>query len=212
MAKKIIFFCLIIIVSLLAYYLSWINYILILVAGLSLVYLLLVGLISIFRKIKSNSFKIPVFLIFLCLIGVVASLFRPYDRATIESDEVSKELRYAYKTDQDDRKELKSFIGYFSELNERDNLRLLQVREYYSENKITRPIDKFHAAFIFHHSDNSEDYKIAAELASEAASSEKLKDHYTAQWLQKASYDRYMVSIGKPEKYNTQNKFSVDFN
>ena len=212
MTKKLIFLSLIIIISLLSYFVNWFNYVLILIAVLALVYILLIGLISIFKKVRSNHFKTPALLICICITGVIISLFRPYDPAVIESENISTELQYAYNTDQDDRKELKSFVGYFSELNKRDSLRLMQVRKYHLKNKITKPIDKFHAAFIFHHSDNSEDYKIASELASEAANSEKLKDNYTVQWLQKASYDRYMLSIGEPEKYNTQNNFSIDFN
>ncbi|MDR5589925.1 hypothetical protein [Christiangramia sp. SM2212] len=130
----------------------------------------------------------------------------------METDNVSRNLEYAYNTDQNDRKEIKSFIDYFSKLEERDSIRLRQIKNYYHQGKISNPKDKFHAAFIFHHSDNSKDYKIASELAEEAANSDKLKNEYTVQWLKKASYDRYMVSIGKPEKYGTQNNFSIDFN
>ena len=132
--------------------------------------------------------------------------------AIIKSDDVSKNLEYAYQTDQNDRKRLKSFIGFFSKLKERDSIRLKQTKEIYNQEMLSKPIDKFHAAFVYHHSDNSKDYKIASELAEEAANSKKLKDVYTVQWLRKASYDRYMISIGKPEKYNTQNNFSIDLN
>ena len=48
-------------------------------------------------------------------------------------------------------------------------------------------------------------------MATEAAKHEELKENYVVQWLEKAAYDRYMKSIGKPEKYNTQDKFSIDF-
>lgn len=149
-------------------------------------------------------------IILLCLFGTLVSLFRPYEEPIIHSEDTGQDLEYAYKTDQNDRKELRSYIDLFSKLNERDEKRLQQVKRLYSEGEISEPREKFHAAFIFHHSDNSKDYKLASLLASQAANAEELKDEYQVQWLQKAAYDRYMLSIGKPEKYNTQNKFSIE--
>lgn len=211
MKKTILVFSLII-TAILSYQITWINYLLILIIFLSVAFLITVGLISVFKKLGNRIFKIPVLIICICIVGLISSLFKPYETAVIKSNDVSKNLEYAYKTDQSDRKELKSFIGYFSKLKERDSIRLKQIRENYNQDKLSKPIDKFHAAFVFHHSDNSKDYKIASELAEEAANSQKLKNNYTVQWLKKASFDRYMVSIGKPEKYNTQNNLSIDLN
>ena len=212
MKKIILISSLIIITAILSYQINWLNYLLILIAFLNIVFLILVGLISIFKKLRNRFFKVPVLIICICIAGVLASLFQPYENAIIKSDNLSKNLEYAYQTDQKDRRELKSFIGFLSRLEERDSIRLKQVRKSYNQEKLIKPIDKFHAAFVFHHSDNSKDYKIASELAEDAASSEKLKNNYTVEWLKKASYDRYMVSIGKPEKYNTQNNLSIDLN
>lgn len=212
MKKTILIFSLIIITAILSYQIYWMNYLFILIALLSIVFLIIVGLISIFKKLRNGIFKVPVLIICICIAAIFASLFQPYENAIIQSDNPSENLAYAYKTDQKDRRELKSYIGYFSKLDERDSIRLKQIRKIYNQNKLSKPIDKFHAAFVFHHSDNSIDYKIASKLAKEAANSEKLKNNYTVQWLQKASYDRYMVSIGKPEKYNTQNNLSIDLN
>lgn len=212
MKKTITVFSLIILTSLLSFNIDWFNYILLLIIALAVIFLVIIGLISIFKKQKGTIFKVPLWIILICIAGIITSLFSPYDPATINTDDLSENLEYAYKTDQRDRKELKSFVGFFSKLKERDSIRLKLVKRNYSQLKTSKPIDKFHAAFIFHHSDNSNDYKVASQLAAQAASSEKLKDNYVVQWLKKASYDRYMLSIGKPEKYNTQNKFSVDLN
>lgn len=212
MKKTILIVSLIVITALLSYQVDWLNYLLIVITILSITFLIVAGIVSIFKKLRNRIFKVPIIIICTCILGIIAALFRPYDNAIIQSDNLSKNLEYAYKTDQDDRKELKSFIGYFSKLKQRDSIRLKQVRSIYNQNKIIEPIDKFHAAFVFHHSDNTRDYKIASKLAEDAASSEKLENNYTVQWLRKASYDRYMISIGKPEKYNTQNSFNVDLN
>tara|TARA_B100000949_G_C14105591_1_gene376068 strand:- start:123 stop:761 length:639 start_codon:yes stop_codon:yes gene_type:complete len=210
MKKKIILFLLIFLIAVLSFQFSWFQYILILCIIVSLLFLLVAGLVSIFKKLKPIFLKTPLIIIFIGILGILISFFRPYEEAIIHSQNHSENLAYAYHTDQSDRKELRAFIGYFSRLKERDDLRLDQVKKLYEKGYQLNPMDKFHAAFIFHHSDRSEDYKIAAELASEAANSEQLKNHYTVQWLHKAAYDRYMLSIGKPEKYHTQNKFSLE--
>lgn len=212
MKKRIFLLISLISISILSYKIDWFNYLLILLVFLSTLYLLIVGLISIFKDLKRRVFVFALVIICICIIGIITSFFRPYDHPVIDSENLSKNLEYAYKTDQNDRTQLRSFIGYFSKLKERDSIRLKQVRSNYSKDKISKPMDKFYAAFVFHHSDNSSDFKIASQLASEAASSENLKDDYTVQWLKRASYDRYMLSIGKPEKYNTQNQFSIDLN
>lgn len=212
MKKTITITGLVLVISLFSYNMLWVNYLLMLIIVLALIFLILIALVSIFKIQNSQRFKIPLWIIIICLAGIITSLFRPYDEATIESDNPGRNLEYAYKTDQADRQELRSFVSFMSNLEERDHERLEQVRKLYSQDKISTPMDKFHAAFVFHHSDNSNDYRIASQLAADAAQNEALKDNYTVQWLQKASYDRYMLSIGKPEKYNTQNTFSLDVN
>ncbi|WP_423819688.1 hypothetical protein V5739_03640 [Salinimicrobium sp. TIG7-5_MAKvit] len=104
--------------------------------------------------------------------------------------------------------QLKSYI--LGELDPRDKKRLKQVKVICKQENDLIPIDKFHAAFVYHHSDNTEDYKMAYQLADAAAEAPSLQEHYQVQWLRKAAYDRWMISIGKPEKFNTQGKFSVD--
>ncbi|WP_266070787.1 hypothetical protein [Salinimicrobium profundisediminis] len=144
------------------------------------------------------------------LAGVLASLLRPYDEAILEDGNRSEKLKYAYETDQKDRMQLKSYV--LGELNSRDKKRLKQVKEICMQENNLVPIDKFHAAFVYHHSDNSKDYKMAYQLAAAASEAPSLQNRYQVQWLRKAAYDRWMISIGKPEKFNTQGKFSVELN
>ncbi|WP_439482746.1 hypothetical protein [Cyclobacterium plantarum] len=155
-------------------------------------------------------FSIPIIIIAVCIFGLLSALLRPYDTAILDSGSTSERLQYAYETDQDDRKQLKSYIPYLSKLKERDDLRLNLAKRIDEGTEDLKPIDQFYAAFIFHHSDNSNDYETASKLASEAANARHLQDHYLVQWLNKAAYDRWMVSMGKAEKYNTQNKFSIE--
>ncbi|MBZ9629791.1 hypothetical protein LB465_03285 [Salegentibacter sp. LM13S] len=180
------------------------------ISAVALIFIIIAGLIQVFRKVNFRYFKFPLLIIVICVFGMVVSIFRPYENAVITSGNVSEKLEYAYKTDQQDRKQLKSFIPYLSKLEQRDSKRLKLTKDLYNDGLIKKPSDKFYAAFIYHHSDNTKDYKLASILSAEAAESAILKDDYQAQWLKKAAYDRYMVSIGKPEKYNTQNSFSLE--
>ncbi|SHG07078.1 hypothetical protein SAMN05444483_104306 [Salegentibacter echinorum] len=208
--KKILIFALLIITVLFSYLVSWSEWLLLTVLFLGLVFLIILGLIRIFRKSKKILFQSAILLIGICLIGIFAGLFRPYEPALLKSGTISEQLEYAYKTDQSDRKQLRSFIPMFSKLQERDVLRLEKVKQINAEGELTKSRDKFHSAFIYHHSDNSADYKMASKLAAAAAKDEGLQNDYQVQWLRKAAYDRWMVSQEKPEKYNTQNKFSIE--
>lgn len=208
--RKILLFVLLIITVLFSYLVSWSEWLLLAILFLTLVFLIILGSIRIFRKPKKIFFQSAILVIGISLIGIFTALFRPYEPALLQSGTISEQLEYAYKTDQNDRKQLKSFIPIFSELKQRDVLRLEKVKQINAEGELTKSKNKFYAAFVYHHSDNSTDYKTASKLAAAAAKDEELQNDYQVQWLRKAAYDRWMVSQGKPEKYNTQNKFSIE--
>jgi len=208
MKRTLIFLISLIVVAFLSYRIESFEFLLIVIILLLLVFLILLGIISIFKTINPKRFKTPLLMLAVCLAGVLASLLRPYDEAILEDGNSFEKLKYAYETDQKDRMQLKSYI--LGELNPRDKKRLKQVKVICKQENDLIPIDKFHAAFVYHHSDNSKDYKMASQLATAAAEAPSLQEHYQVQWLRKAAYDRWMISIGKPEKFNTQGKFSVD--
>lgn len=209
--SKLVFFSSLLVIAILSYLISSFEFLLIAIIALTFIFLILAGITSIFKKLNAKYFKIPSLILVICIFGIGVSLFRPYEKAVTETGTLSEKLKYAYETDQKDRKQLRSFLTYFSDLEQRDDKRLAQVKKIQKEDTIEKALDKFYAAFIYHHSDNSGDYKIASKLAAEASKSESLKDNYQVQWLRKATYDRYLLSIGKQEKYNTQNNFSIDF-
>lgn len=210
MKRKLPIITLISIVAFLAYQIQSFEFILLALILLSLIFLIPAAVRNYFKSIHPNYIKAPVWIIIICAAGVTASLFRPYEKVLLESGSVSEKLAYAYSTDQNDRKQLRSYINVLSEIEERDRERLAVVNEFYKKNEIIEPIDKFYAAFVYHHSDKSGDFEIASHLAGDAALDKGLKDNYQVQWLAKASYDRYMLSLGKKEKYNTQNRLSIE--
>lgn len=202
----------IILVSLFTYNFGWFNILLSALLVLSGLFLALVGISTIFfRRIRKGLLRVPMVIVLLCIFGIVLSLVLPYEPAISSSGDVSRDLEYAYQTDQSDRKNLRSYMRPFrSEMQERDSMRLAQVRMFYEQDRIKRPMDKFYAAFVYHHSHSKGDFETATKLAEEAADAEELKDHYQVQWLAKASYDRWMLSIGQPQRYDTQQKFSLE--
>ncbi|MEX2569401.1 MAG: hypothetical protein WD431_25900 [Cyclobacteriaceae bacterium] len=62
-------------------------------------------------------------------------------------------MKYAYETDQNDRKKLKSYIPYISKLRDRDAERLNLAKRLVDQDEKLEPMAKFYTAFILHHSD-----------------------------------------------------------
>jgi hypothetical protein len=127
----------------------------------------------------------------------IANSIRPTHKALPTSlMSVSDELRYLYQTDQRDRQ------------HELHSVRF-NLRSSTTESEYLRLIDKdsslhhqaqYHAALILQHGICPDHFRRAYELSHTAAQA-KVNN---AEWLSQASYDRWMLSIGKPHKYNTQ--------
>lgn len=211
MKKYLIPLVLLIPVGILSYFYSLMSFLLLAVIALSLTALLVVGIVKLFRSnLHPKWVKLPLLTAAVCASGVLVGLLRPLNPAVVSTGDASSMLAYAYETDQADRMTIGAYLGLFEDdLAKRDSIRLMQVNQLYKDNQISLPMDKFYAAFVFHHSKKTEFFEIAQKLAGEAASVSELKDNYVVQWLAKATYDRWMVSLGKPEKYGTQDKFSV---
>jgi hypothetical protein len=92
-----------------------------------------------------------------------------------------------------------------------DETRRLRVLQLLAQGSIVTPAAKYYAAMILQHtpqgmldtqtaSKSSENYILAHFLAKDAAES----GFDDARWLAAATYDRYVVSQGLPQKYGTQ--------
>jgi hypothetical protein len=77
--------------------------------------------------------------------------------------------------------------------------RLRRTKELLESNKLQAGIDFYHAAFVFQHSSEPEDYLKAHHLAVIAISK-----GYDARWISAATLDRYLLSVGKQQIYGTQ--------
>lgn len=92
-----------------------------------------------------------------------------------------------------------------------DQTRRLRVLQLLAEGRIVTADGRYYAAMILQHtpqgiagtetaSKSAENYLLAHFLAKTAAES----GHDDARWLAAATYDRYLVSQGLPQKYGTQ--------
>jgi hypothetical protein len=198
-------------VGFLSYQYKLVSFLLLAVIVLCLAALLVSGIVKAFRSsLHQKWFTLPLTMIGICAAGFLIGLLRPLAPAVTSDGDASQQLAYAYKTDQADRMTVKSYLGIFHDsMMQRDSIRLEQVNQLYSKHQVISPRDKFHAAFIFHHSKQGAFFEVAQELAGEAAAAKELEHDYVVQWLAKATYDRWLVSLGKPQKFGTQDKFSV---
>ena len=88
------------------------------------------------------------------------------------------------------------------DLGAQDAQRRGRVREIIEAGGMRTAADHFHAAMVFQHGDNPDDYKLAHDLAKKAA--ELDPSHRAAKWLSAAAMDRWLRSTGRPQVYGTQ--------
>lgn len=81
-----------------------------------------------------------------------------------------------------------------------DAERRARTRAMLDANEITTAQDFFHAAFIFQHGGEADDFLLAHVLAVTAVN----KGHSQASWIAAATLDRYLQRIGRPQVYGTQ--------
>lgn len=108
-----------------------------------------------------------------------------------------------YKQDIDDREGIDwDDKDKVEELRKKDEIRRQTARDLLSSGNLSTGLNFHHASLIFQHGETTEDYKLAHELAEKALD---LGDE-TAKWLYAATFDRWLLSDGKPQRYGTQFK------
>ncbi|WP_292106250.1 hypothetical protein [Brevundimonas sp.] len=84
-----------------------------------------------------------------------------------------------------------------------DAERRVRTRAMLDASQINTAQDYFHAAFIFQHGNEPDDFLLAHALAVTAVS----KGHARAPWIAAATLDRYLQNIGRSQIYGTQYRF-----
>ncbi len=87
----------------------------------------------------------------------------------------------------------------YKAMRARDLQRRERVMQIVSGNGSLSAEDCFHAAWIMNHGDTPEDAQYAHSLALRSSE----LGHRPARWLAAASYDRWLMYQGKPQKYGT---------
>jgi hypothetical protein len=86
------------------------------------------------------------------------------------------------------------------QVSEKDTLHRVKVLDYIKNGEIHSGRNLIYAAFIFQHGDCSVHYQFANRLAQIAMDA----GYSDARWIYAASLDRYLMSIGKLQKFGTQ--------
>lgn len=117
-------------------------------------------------------------------------------------DAVNMTLSRLVAADQDARRDVAKID--WEVLRVEDAKRRAEVLEMLRAGRLKVAIDYENAALIFQHGAVPEDYRMAHSLATMAVALEP--DRRFALWLQKASWDRLMLSLGKEQWFGTQSR------
>jgi hypothetical protein len=132
---------------------------------------------------------------------VDSAIYQVLDNLVVSRDDdadVSRRMDTLFLADQAARQ---PFVGIDPQvMNEEDALRRIEVLDYIMSRQIHTGRNLVYAAFIFQHGDCPEHYHFANRLAQIAMDA----GYSDARWIYAATLDRYLMSIGEPQKYGTQ--------
>ena len=115
---------------------------------------------------------------------------------------INVELLELYEQDQGDRHTDPGEGIDWSVVGPRDEARQTRVAEIMAAGGANAADDYYHAAMVYQHGSEPEDVEQAHKWAVQAV--ELDPDHGDAKWLAAAAEDRYLMYLGKPQKYGTQ--------
>ena len=129
----------------------------------------------------------------------------------VSAEQTSKRIKQLFKADQADRQGDMSKLGQndIEKLIAQDLNRQQETLEYILKDRLRTDTDFLGAGFIFQHGNCSDSYLLAHQLAGYAiALSESTvsrgEQKEISRWLYAATFDRYLRSQNKPQKFGTQ--------
>ncbi len=147
----------------------------------------------------------PIGLILVALLGIIIG--RHVDPRSIwaqstatSDDKDHSELARLFQEDQADRTSKDGKPIDWKAVDVRDKAREKRVKELYANNQLNTGRDYYHVAMVLQHASAPEDYLLAHELCIVAIS----KGDERAKWLAAASEDRFLMQIGRPQRFATQ--------
>ncbi len=118
----------------------------------------------------------------------------------MQTSKDNEELASLYQEDQGDRTSPNGKAVDWAVVGPRDKARLARVKELYTQNRLHTGADYYHAALILQHGDAPEDFLLAHELCIVAIS----KGNRNGRSLAAASEDRFLMNVGRPQRFGTQ--------
>jgi hypothetical protein len=112
----------------------------------------------------------------------------------------SEELTKLYNDDQADRIFRPGQTTDWEAIGIRDEQREMRVKQLLAAGSLGSGTDYYHAAMVLQHASSPDDFLLAHDLCIIAIS----KGEGKAKWLAAASIDRFLVSIGRPQRFGTQ--------
>lgn len=119
---------------------------------------------------------------------------------------ISVELARLYEEDQADRISIGPDTDWEA-ISIRDEQRENRVKELLALGSLGNGADYYHAAMILQHASTPDDYLLAHDLCVIAIG----KGEQKARWLAAASMDRFLISIGRQQRYGTQFRSDKSF-
>jgi hypothetical protein len=114
----------------------------------------------------------------------------------------NQDLKRMHDEDQADRAPSEGKSIDWAVVGLRDKARLRRVQELYAQNLLQTANDYYHAAMILQHGEVPEDFLLAHEFC--VAAIIKGKNDQDARRLAAASEDRFLMGIGRPQRFGTQ--------
>jgi hypothetical protein len=110
------------------------------------------------------------------------------------------ELAKLFKEDQSDRMPKDGKAIDWRVVGPRDKEREARINALYQAAELHTGKDYYHAAMILQHGSEPEDYLLAHEFCVVALA----KGEPMARWLAAATEDRFLMNIGRPQRFGTQ--------
>jgi hypothetical protein len=146
--------------------------------------------------------SLVLFILALAIVGLRSWTTTDSVRAQAPTVKDNEELVRLHHEDQADRSPADGKEIDWSIVGPRDKARLARVKALYTQNSLHTGADYYHAAMILQHSHIPDDFLLAHEFCVVALSKGK-NDKYT-RWLAAASEDRFLMNIGRPQRFATQ--------
>lgn len=142
---------------------------------------------------------VPILMVAGGAFALMVCIVRAPSPVLADGADVSAQLAYMHKTDQGDRYTLRFLHPG------RDRARRERVLDLHTNGLIEAPDDQYAAALILQHGTTPDHFELAHHYATAARDA----GVGGADWLFRATYDRWMLSIGEPARYGTQHGFTI---